>query len=322
MPISIPNLDDMTWDELVEEGRSLIPAWAPDWTNHNPSDPGITLLELFAFFSEVLIYRVNRISDDHTVEFLKLINGPGWAPSMSLSDEKRKALEKLLHPRLVTPGDYERVLRENLDRLTLSTGEAVARVKCVGESNLELVADNPQPPSVAGHVSVIVLPRRSANPSKELLRRVRHFLEPGRLLTTRLHVVPPQYVKVSVWATLVLRQDTDAEAIQSGAIDRLETFFDPLEGGPDRKGWPFGRSVYLSEIYQLLQDIPGVEYVRRSVNSKTGLERSELVVPASEQWRERLNSARELEAIEILPHELVTVNVDRSSILIDQNRRS
>jgi hypothetical protein len=322
VPISIPNLDDLTWEELVKEGRSLIPAWAPEWTNHNPSDPGITLIELFAFLGEVLIYRVNQISDDHLIEFLKLMNGPGWAPATSLSEEKRRALDKLSHPRLVATSDYERLLMASLDRLTLSTGEAVARVKCVGESNLDILDSTPQPRSEAGHVSVVVLSNRSTTPSKELLRRVKHFLEPGRLLTTRLHVVPPRYVTVGICATLVLRADADAEAIQSGAIDRLETFFDPLKGGPDRKGWPFGRSVYLSEVYRILQDIPGVDYVRRSANLKTGREMSELVVPASEQRRERLNAVDELEAVELLPHELVIVTVDRNTILIDQSRRS
>jgi hypothetical protein len=52
LPLNLPNLDDLSWDDLMKEGRSLIPAWAPEWTNHNPSDPGITLVELFAYFSE------------------------------------------------------------------------------------------------------------------------------------------------------------------------------------------------------------------------------------------------------------------------------
>lgn len=307
----------MTWEELVSEGRSLIPAWAPDWTNHNPSDPGITLIELFAFLSETLIYRVNRISDSHLVEFLKLMNGPGWAPTKSLLEEKRLSIDKLLRSRLVTPSDYERLLMANTDRLTLSAGETLARVKCIGESDLDAADITPQPRSAAGHVSVVILSNQSTTPSKELLRRVKHFLEPGRLLTTRLHVVPPQYVTVSIRVTLVLRPDADSEAIHSGAIDRIETFFDPLEGGPDRKGWPFGRSVYVSEIYQLLQEIPGVAYVRRSLNAKTGSEISELAVPASEQGRERFNAMDELEAVALLPHELVRVTVDRNSILVD-----
>jgi len=49
MPLTLPVLDDRSFDDLVAEARALIPALAPEWTNHNPSDPGITLIELFAW---------------------------------------------------------------------------------------------------------------------------------------------------------------------------------------------------------------------------------------------------------------------------------
>ena len=51
MPISLPNLDDRRWAELVDEGRALIPLYSRDWTNHNAADPGITLIELFAWIA-------------------------------------------------------------------------------------------------------------------------------------------------------------------------------------------------------------------------------------------------------------------------------
>jgi hypothetical protein len=75
--IPLPNLDDRRWADLVEEGRSLIPLYAPDWTDHNIHDPGITLLELFAWVAEMDIYRLNRITDEHRLKFLRLI---GIAP--------------------------------------------------------------------------------------------------------------------------------------------------------------------------------------------------------------------------------------------------
>jgi hypothetical protein len=48
MGVPLPNLDDRRWIDLVEEGRSLLPFYAPQWTDHNIHDPGITLLELFS----------------------------------------------------------------------------------------------------------------------------------------------------------------------------------------------------------------------------------------------------------------------------------
>ena len=63
MPLTVPNLDDRRYDDLVREALAIIPAIAPQWTNHNAADPGITLLELLAYIAELLIYRVNQVGD-------------------------------------------------------------------------------------------------------------------------------------------------------------------------------------------------------------------------------------------------------------------
>ena len=68
-----PNLDDRTWQDIVDQAKTLIPKFAPEWTDHNPSDLGITLVELFAWIVEGMIYRLNRVPDRNFVEFLSLI---------------------------------------------------------------------------------------------------------------------------------------------------------------------------------------------------------------------------------------------------------
>jgi hypothetical protein len=73
MPVPLPNLDDRRWADLVEEGRALIPLYAPDWTDHNVSDPGITLMELLAWIAEMDLYWLNRVPDSHRREFLGLV---------------------------------------------------------------------------------------------------------------------------------------------------------------------------------------------------------------------------------------------------------
>ena len=66
------------YDELVREGLALIPAWAPEWTDHNPSDPGVTLVELLAYFSEILAWRALRVTPDARLQLLRLLEGrPG-----------------------------------------------------------------------------------------------------------------------------------------------------------------------------------------------------------------------------------------------------
>ncbi len=73
MFVPLPNLDDRRWADLVDEGRALIPVYAPEWTDHNAHDPGITLMELLAWIAETDIYRVNRIPDSHLRAFLALV---------------------------------------------------------------------------------------------------------------------------------------------------------------------------------------------------------------------------------------------------------
>src|ERR1044072_6586366 len=142
MPLSLPNLDDRSYKDLVDEARSLIPSYAPEWTNHNPSDPGITLVELFAFLTEMLVYRVNRVTDDNLRAFLKLIKGTEGDKSRRLNVERRAAVLYLRQTvRAVTTEDYE--------RLTVAAYPAAARARCLPSRNMEI--PNPFAQESPGH---------------------------------------------------------------------------------------------------------------------------------------------------------------------------
>jgi predicted phage baseplate assembly protein len=56
-------LDDVRFQQLVSEARTRIVHHSPEWTDHNVSDPGITLIESFAWLTEVLSYRIGRIPE-------------------------------------------------------------------------------------------------------------------------------------------------------------------------------------------------------------------------------------------------------------------
>ena len=55
MPLPTPALDDRTFQDIVDEAKRLIPRYCPEWTNHNVSDPGVALIELFAWMSEMVL---------------------------------------------------------------------------------------------------------------------------------------------------------------------------------------------------------------------------------------------------------------------------
>lgn len=67
------NLDDRTFDDIFNEALRLIPRYCPEWTNHNTSDPGITLLELFSWMTEMTIYRLNKVPEKIYLSLLELM---------------------------------------------------------------------------------------------------------------------------------------------------------------------------------------------------------------------------------------------------------
>lgn len=73
MALPIPTLDDRRYQDLLDEALARVPVHNPEWTNFNKSDPGVTLLEVFAFMTETLLYRANRIPELHRRKFLSLL---------------------------------------------------------------------------------------------------------------------------------------------------------------------------------------------------------------------------------------------------------
>ena len=59
--------------DLVQEGRSLLPLYAAGWTDHNLHDPGITLMELFAWVTEMDLFRIDQVPPAHRLRFLALL---------------------------------------------------------------------------------------------------------------------------------------------------------------------------------------------------------------------------------------------------------
>jgi predicted phage baseplate assembly protein len=73
MAIAVPNLDDRKFQDIVDQAKTLIPRYCPEWTDHNVSDPGVALIELFAWMTDLLLYRVNQVPDRLYVKFLEMI---------------------------------------------------------------------------------------------------------------------------------------------------------------------------------------------------------------------------------------------------------
>lgn len=74
MPLEAPNLDTRTFDQIYREALLRIPRYTPEWTDFNDGDPGITLLQLFAWLTEMTLFGLNQVPERNYIKFLQLLN--------------------------------------------------------------------------------------------------------------------------------------------------------------------------------------------------------------------------------------------------------
>jgi Baseplate J-like protein len=116
MPLPIPNLDDRNFDDLVADLIARIPAHTPEWTHIRAGDPGRTLIELFAFLGDTLLYRVNQIPEKQRVAFLNLLGMPRRPAlpargliALALPDDARSAVDLRARATIARPLPYEAI---------------------------------------------------------------------------------------------------------------------------------------------------------------------------------------------------------------------
>ena len=88
MTLPAPNLDDRAFQDLVDEAKRLVQQRCPEWTDHNVADPGVTLIETFAFMVDQLIYRLNRVPDLNYIKFLELLGEKLRPPAAAITPVK------------------------------------------------------------------------------------------------------------------------------------------------------------------------------------------------------------------------------------------
>lgn len=132
MALPLPDLDNRRWADLVEEARALIPLYAPEWTDHNIHDPGITLIELFAMIAEMDMYRANRVPEAHVRRFLQLVGvearPPRGARTVLAVTLETDALSIFLpaHTELTANGVTPSPIFQTIEDLTVLPGSLAA----------------------------------------------------------------------------------------------------------------------------------------------------------------------------------------------------
>ena len=159
--------------------------------------------------------------------------------------------------RAVTWEDYEWLARE--------ASFQVARVKCLPAKTKD----------DAGTVRLIIVPQSDElqpSLSQGLIRQVNDSLNTRerRIGTANLSVIGPQYIEVSVQATVFPEKPEEADLVRRQVRENLTAFFHPLFGGPDGTGWEFGRDVYVSEVCKVIEDTEGVHHAENVTLSSAG----------------------------------------------------
>jgi uncharacterized phage protein gp47/JayE len=175
----------------------------------------------------------------------------GGVDGETIEQAKDRILKELKYPyRAVTSGDYEKI--------ALNTpGLRVAKAKAIPLYEPGMLA---YPKNKAeGKVTVAVLPYSEdvkPIPSEGFLKTVKSYLNKHRLITTEIYVIPPEYIKVSVIATIIV--ESGIIAGPDIIVKALNRILNPI----DKQGWDFGRTVFKSDIYEAINEIKGVEYIR------------------------------------------------------------
>jgi len=166
---------------------------------------------------------------------------------------------KLRGPLTLRSGDRA-VTTEDFERLTLESAPAVGRARCL-------------PPGPNEPTRVLVIPRVEVPAqsltledlalSEALVQQVSGYLDQRRLLTSRVQVDEPLYQGLMVVAQVRAVVGMRSETVRESAVEALYSYINPLGGGPDGRGWPFGQSLNDGDIHALLRSVAGIATVQR-----------------------------------------------------------
>lgn len=156
MTLPVPNLDDRTFQELVDEAKRLVQKRCPEWTDHNVSDPGVTLIEAFATMVDQLVYRLNRVPEKNYLAFLDLIGVRLYPPTAARADVTFWLSAPQPEPVRIAAGTQVATVRtETEEAVVFSTASDLAVVPC----ELGRLATGPATGTVTDRTSELALGR-------------------------------------------------------------------------------------------------------------------------------------------------------------------
>ena len=223
----------------------------------NPSNPNANIVARYYRFGGGKQGNIGAGSISALQTFVNGVDSvTNLQPTMGGTDEETLASAKLRAPqqlkskdRAVTAEDFEYIAEQ-------TPGVRIRRAKA-----LPLVHPKFPGTPIPGVVTVIVVPDSDAPnplPGDSTLATVCAELNLHRLLTSEVYVVAPTYHLVLIEASIVVQPNADLSEVKNNVETALTTFFDPLKGGADGTGWPFGGTIFISDVYRVILQVAGV----------------------------------------------------------------
>lgn len=178
------------------------------------------------------------------------------------------------------------ITAQDFEWLTRQASTQVALVRCLPTTNKHLQF---QP----GAVTLLVVPHSDDPkplPSIGLIEYIESYLSERTEATVseNINVIGPHYLRIDVMAIVQPADPGKARTVEQEILNNLSAFFHPLTGGPDQEGWSFARDVYISEVYEVIEDTLGVDHVE-TLRIRSSIWENRLVfVDPLEQFQEEM----------------------------------
>jgi len=285
MALKLPNLDDKTFEILVKESFEVLNRSSREWTNNNPSDPGMMIVEMFAHLLEIDVFELNRINNRTYREFLSLL-GVNLDRNVEYpSDEEVRAgitevLRKIEYKRAVSEEDILQIALETAEKENL-----FARAYCFPDrdfTRFELYEEIAECVK-EGHLLVLFIPdnhtalldvQEGCNrytpavrsqerylPSRHMILKVKRELCVRRLATSRIHVHPVRFTEFQIKVVFVPESGATEYTVKKNIENNIYNFYCPVWGSEEGEGYRPGRFFKRSETVELVENSKGVDYL-------------------------------------------------------------
>jgi hypothetical protein len=300
MSIQFPELGCRSYRDILDEMVSSIPKYSEKWTNHNPSDPGIMILEILAWMFDATFYRIDRLSDESYINFLRLAAGASGEEVETLLEtlkndpyadkyhkdlleflqkiEKKKIRERSKNDIIdmkaaalrFIQSDYRAITEENFRTLaieaTLNQNEGNPKVKraivnATVKSKEKKAIENENPEKI---VEIIIVSDQF-DKHHELIETVTKYLEPRKLICTKIIVKEPHFSSLTIDMDVVCVPDARTDLTYQRIETNIREFLDPIKGGDDKKGWVYDRALTIFELYHIIEETDGVDHADRVI---------------------------------------------------------